>query len=58
MVVDVRIIILRILPYCDSGTVPWRIIQLTGMPLSKLVKEQFEAFPSRYIKTPAAIETV
>ena len=36
--------------YCDSGMVPWLLIvellSTTGMPLSKLVKEQFEAFPS------------
>ena len=36
--------------YCDSGMVPWLLIiellSKTGMPLSKLVKKQFEAFPS------------
>lgn len=36
--------------YCDSGMVPWLLIiellSTSGMPLSKLVKEQFEAFPS------------
>jgi phosphomannomutase len=36
--------------YCDSGMVPWlliiELVSTSGMPLSKLVKEQFEAFPS------------
>ena len=54
--------------YCDSGMVPWLLIiellSKTGMPLSKLVKEQFEAFPSSgennftVEDADAAIETV
>jgi phosphomannomutase len=54
--------------YCDSGMVPWLLIiellSTTGMPLSKLVKEQFEAFPSSgennftVENADAAIETV
>jgi phosphomannomutase len=36
--------------YCDSGMVPWLLIMellsTSGMPLSALVKSQFEAFPS------------
>jgi len=54
--------------YCDSGMVPWLLIiellSTSGMPLSKLVKEQFEAFPSSgennftVENANAAIETV
>ena len=54
--------------YCDSGMVPWLLIMellsTTGIPLSKLVKEQFEAFPSSgennftVENADAAIETV
>ena len=54
--------------YCDSGMVPWLLIiellSTSGMPLSKLVKEQFEAFPSSgennftVQDADAAIETV
>ena len=36
--------------YCDSGMIPWLLIiellSTTGLSLSKLVKSQFEAFPS------------
>ena len=63
-----HIIISRILLIVIAGMVPWLLIiellSTSGLPLSKLVKEQFEAFPSSgennftVEDADAAIETV